>query len=1001
MKLKHLLVNLWPPPRRAVTVRSALPFILFMAVFLGTCFALDRLDVVVFTRPWAFALSVLAVWVWRLHVAGYCGLRGYRSLLALLVRLMVLAALIMVLADPRTVRKSNVLTVIYALDLSDSIAPDASDGALEFVLRTASERPEGDEAGLVVFGREAVVELPPRKSFPFEAINSRVTRDGTNLETALSLASAMLPDRGRGRVVLISDGAMTEGNLTGILDDLKAREVPVDVLPIAYDYEHEVWLEKLELPRILKAGETYEPAIILSSLAAGAGTLTLTENGREVARERVSFRAGKNRFVLPLYLRKPGFYEYVAEIHPARGLDGRARDGCSKNNVAVNHIFLKGKGRVLLVQDPNGDPRDWQPLADALQRGERLVDVKAAYEFPRDAFSLMPYDCIVFVNVPADAFDAVQLEAARAAVYHQGAGFLMVGGKNSFGPGGYHRTPIEQALPVTMDITQKKVLPKGALVIILHTCEFAQGNTWGKRIAKAAIRVLGAQDEIGIIVYDMGGEQWLFKLTPAGQYEQLVPLINKASIGDMPAFGPTMQMALDALKASDAGSKHTIVISDADPPAPAPALIKGYQTEGISISTVAIFPHQGANDPGIAVMRQIASATAGRFYYPQDPAKLPSIFIKEAKTLRRSMIQNKDYVPVLDFPSPILKGFDPLLPLHGLVLTTPKPRATTILKAPETEDVDPVLATWRYGVGKTAAFTADLSPNWGSDWVDSPHYLPFVKQLMTDIARPTLESALRLQSFAEANTGTIVVEDFHSETDFLEILAEVSGPRGKSVTVKLEQVAPQRYRGEFPLWGNGHYQIMASAVGGGRTERALGRFVVPYSPEYLRFRANPIVLKQIAQRTGGRVVEPAIEGKDLFLREREPKSSSQPAFDWFLIVLAFLVPVDVAIRRIQLDWFVIRSWLGLDRKVGDSGQTLGALLRRKDSIEFGGGPPPEAEERRLQPSSVPPPKAPLSRPTPSRPEATPEREPPPEEPEGDTATTTGRLLRMKKKWKKQ
>ena len=115
--------------------------------------------------------------------------------------------------------------------------------------------------------------------------------------------------------------------------------------------------------------------------------------------------------------------------------------------------------------------------------------------------SLMPYDCVVFVNVPADSFDPVQMQSLRDAVYNQGIGFLMVGGKNSFGPGGYHRTPVEEALPVDMDIQQKKVLPKGALVIVLHTCEFPEGNVWAKRIAKEAIRVLGAQDEAGLLIY--------------------------------------------------------------------------------------------------------------------------------------------------------------------------------------------------------------------------------------------------------------------------------------------------------------------------------------------------------------------------------------------------------------------------------------------------------------------------------------------------------------------
>src|SRR5206468_2878895 len=116
-----------------------------------------------------------------------------------------------------------------------------------------------------------------------------------------------------------------------------------------------------------------------------------------------------------------------------------------------------------------------------------------------------------------------------------GTGFLMLGGPQSYGPGGYHRSVVEDALPVTMDVTQKKILPKGALAIILHTCEFAEGNTYAKRIARESVRVLGAQDDVGILDYAYSGGRsgmgWIFPLTPAGEYERLAVLINNAEPG--------------------------------------------------------------------------------------------------------------------------------------------------------------------------------------------------------------------------------------------------------------------------------------------------------------------------------------------------------------------------------------------------------------------------------------------------------------------------------------
>ena len=398
--------------------------------------------------------------------------------------------------------------------------------------------------------------------------NARINRDATNMEQALSLAAALIPEDVRGRIVLISDGNETSGNLRTALDELLAREIAVDVLPQDYSFEHEVWVERLDLPQFVKVGETYEASVVLSSITPGKAKLQLEENGEVIGEIDIEYQAGKNRYDVPIYLREPGYYEYKVTVKPEPG-----HDSIAANNEAVNYIYVEGEGKALLVTDPLGDERDWQALRRAILDGERAVETIDAYDFPRDALSLMPYDCVLFANVPYDAFDTVQLQALHDAVYNQGLGFLMIGGQNSFGPGGYHRSVVENVLPVTMDITKKKILPKGALAIILHTCEFPEGNTWAKRITKQAIKVLGAQDEVAVIDYSIGGANWVFKMTPASEYEKLVPLINSSNPGDMPAFAPTMSMGLNALKASDAATKHMIIISDGDPQPPPPALL--------------------------------------------------------------------------------------------------------------------------------------------------------------------------------------------------------------------------------------------------------------------------------------------------------------------------------------------------------------------------------------------------------------------------------------------
>ena len=993
-RLQRLLLSLFPAPRSSITWRAGIPLAVFLVVFIGGCAWLEFGHFLMFARPAMLGLIVLAPWFWWMHVAGYGGLPKGRGTVSLFVRLLVLGLFAMVLAEPRSVRSRDVMSVVFSLDRSDSIY--SPDKAIEYITTTVqNHRPKGtqDQQSLVIFGKSPAVELPPTQSFPLEALNSQIDRGATNIEQALSMSAAVIKEDVQGRIILISDGVQTEGDLTRTLADLKSRGIAVDVLPIDYSYNNEVWLERLDLPQQVKLGETYDAAMVLSALGDGKGKLVLRENNNVIAEQEVEYKAGKNRFSVPITLRSAGYYEYTASIEVPK-----VQDSLAQNNTVLNYIFVEGEGKVLLVTDSVGDRRDWESLEKAIREGERAVEVMNGSDLPRDAASLMPYDTIIFCNVPHDEFDALQLQAVRDAVYNLGAGFLMSGGANSFGPGGYHRTVIEEILPVSMDITQKKVLPKGALAIILHTCEFAEGNTWGKRITKQAIKVLGAQDEVGVLAYTEKGEDWLFELTPAGRYEELVPRINGASIGDMPSFQNTMQLGLAGLKKSNAATRHMIIISDGDPAPPTPKLVQDFLDAQVSVSMVAIFPHGGLD---ISKMQGVAEVTGGRYYFPEDPNQLPAIFIKESKTLKRSLLQNKVFVPTVGFPSPVIKGLDALPELGGYVITTAKGHpAMQILNGPpdaeDTDALDPVLSIWQHGLGKTAAFTSDFSTIWGAKWQSWDHFQPFVKQLLTDISRVKKDGHLRMSTHTSGGEAVIVVEDFHPDESFLEVQAKLSGPNQKTENVTLKQVGPRRYQGRVPTWGDGRYHAIAQGVSGERKDMAFGGFIVSYSPEYLRFRSNRQTLQEIADRTGGRILtgEPAKDA--VYTYARAPKRSSQPVFDWFLIALAILIPLDVAIRRVQIDFKAIWKTLTFQHKA-PSTATMGTLLQTKRSVSS--TLQSRREERPLptQTGAAPPRSTSHS---PARPTGQPAAPPPQAPPEGQAGTpssTTERLLELKRR----
>ena len=205
--------------------------------------------------------------------------------------------------------------------------------------------------------------------------------------------------------------------------------------------------------------------------------------------------------------------------------------------------------------------------------------------------------------------------------------------------------------------------------------------------------------------------------------------------------------------------------------------------------------------------------------------------------------------------------------------------------------------------------------------------------MITRIGRARREQFLRVYTYVNGTEGVVVVEDFHPDETLLDVTVSVSGPNGFEQSQQVRQIAPRRYQTSMPLKGEGRYQVMLGATDGTRNETAYAGFIVSYSPEYLRFRANPIVLRDIAEKTGGSELETEQSYEDLariIYGNRIPKRSSRPIFDWFLMGLACLLPLDVAIRRVQMDLGWIRRLFRKEKR--ESTATIGALLQRTGEV---------------------------------------------------------------------
>ncbi len=443
-------------------------------------------------------------------------------------------------------------------------AARAANGGARVCPGASRKRRKDDMAGLIVFGKSPRVEVPPAPAeltLPM-GIESTIDPENTDPGAALKLGLAAFPEDTARRVVMISDGNENRGNLLEQTMAAKALGVQVDVVPIDYRYDREVLVEKVSIPPDVKKGETVNISVVIRASEPTRGTLQIfqkADNYRAPAAGNqkpvpVELQRGVNVFVLQQLIKEPNYYTFTAEFIP----DKDSGDKRAINNVAEGFTHARGKAQVLLIEGTQGEHAE---LIKALR--EKEIEVKPLVApridgsggiggdlLPTDIAQLQPYDAVILANVPKESFTEAQHQLLATNCHDLGAGLIMLGGRDSFGAGGWMNTPVEKALPVDMQIKALKVQGVGAMALIMHATEMAEGNYWQKVVAKSAINALSNYDYVGLAHFE-GTEAWLFPMRSIGSgRSSMLRLIDRMTPGDMPAFDPLLQMASEASTAS-------------------------------------------------------------------------------------------------------------------------------------------------------------------------------------------------------------------------------------------------------------------------------------------------------------------------------------------------------------------------------------------------------------------------------------------------------------------
>ncbi len=815
---------------------------------------------------------------------------GLRKRLLLVTRAIGVMLAIAALAGPARVTQTGRKALGIIVDTSQSMGTEGLSKATAEAARIRQSLGSGIDSFVVQLGAQPEL-LPEASTAAMQADWQKKHGADSQYAAAVEYAEAMFPPGVSRNILLVGDGHETRGSLLNAAREAAVAGIKLHALPVSGPRLPDARIIVLTPNRTrLFEGASLSLKAVLESTIEGSGTLKLYENGIEVEKRPITLKPGTAQEVT--FTRTPSTrntFQYRALLE---GIQGDTLPG---NDSALAIVDVRGRLRLLYIES---DANEARYLMQAMAKEGIELDLRRPGNLAITFEQLSGYDGVILSDVPAHQLGEPLMNALRDYVDKLGGGLIMLGGPGSFGVGGYHRTPIEEVLPVRLRAPDEEEKQSAAVAIVMDRSGSMAGEKleMAKSAAIATAEVLGHNDSLGVFAFDSEAHV-VAPMTRLTSTNAITGQIAAVASGGGTNLQPAFQLAREALQRVKARVKHMIILTDGQTAgAGYEQLAAQCRGEGMTVSTVAI--GEGSH---VALLQAIASSGGGQSYTTIDASGITRIFTQDTLMHTGRMIREEPFTPELKEKQPILAGFEKWdsPALLGYVKTGRRTSAQVPLV---TETGDPLLAHWRFGLGKATAFTSDAKSRWASLWIARwKDYGRFWSQVLRETARTQQGRLMDLSTRMEGDDARISVDLLADagtrannalvEAEVFHVAADSLGAPMKPVRkLMLRQTAPGAYEGVFQPLQSGIYLIRAHSG----AEMVTTGLVHNPSSEASLGTVDEALLREAAEITGGDYLIGTKRLPDLKTTKAVEHEELWPKL---LLLLLLIFLADTCIRR--------------------------------------------------------------------------------------------------------